>query len=653
MILDRMSGAACCAVLLCLSTLAPAAPPPLSAFAADWDHGRPALSPDGQKVVYLGRNQGKRVVFLLDLAKKQRQMVIEGRFDKFDIRRCDFKNDERLLCRLSGTDFFHGQAYPVTRLISIDLTGQDKPRVLIQKSDYALTQYQDRIIDWRPEHPRSVLILLNNITDGPHPAVFALDVYTGLLSPQPLVRSRAPILNWWTDRHGEVRFGQGFDDREEVYVTRDPGESGWREIAKWKPGESEFNVVGFGPSPKTLLVSAIHNGREAVFEMDLDKGGRQLLFSHPAVDVAEPLEWPSDRRLVGFSFHTDREQRQFFDQEAAEVYATVDASLPDSSNRVIGASKDGKRFLVAAERDIKPEQYYLYDAERKQMQRVASQNPELDAVPLAPMKPVQIKGPDGVMLPGYLTLPVGGEGRNLPTIVYPHGGPHSRDTWGFDPVVQFLASRGYAVVQVNFRGSSGYGQEWYLAGYRKWGTVMVDDINAAARWAMESGIADPKRMCIVGWSYGGYAALMGAIRDTSLYRCVVSIAGVADLASLEREGASFQGGRTRVRVTLGTDDDALKAGSPLRAADRMRAPVLLVHGEDDVVVVQDHSKRMAGLLKVNRRKHELVIIEDGDHSLSRAEWRQVLFTRMEAFLAEYLVDGRVAEAAGERAAHSR
>jgi dipeptidyl aminopeptidase/acylaminoacyl peptidase len=635
--LERAFGAACCAVLLLLSTRASAAIP-LTAFAADWDNGRPALSPDGQKIVYLGRSQGKRVVFLLDLAKQQRRMVIEGRFDKFDIRRCDFKNDERLLCRLSGTDFFHGQAYPVTRLISVDLTGQDKTKVLIQKSDYALSQFQDRIIDWRPGNPKSVLISLNNIDETSFPAVFALDVYSGLLSPQPLVRSREPILAWYTDRQGEVRFGQGLNDREEVYVARNPGEAGWREFAKWKPGESEYDVVGFGPSANTLLVSAYHQGRSAVFEMDLASGKRQLLVSHPEVDVAQPLEWPSDGRLVGFEYHTERRHREFFDTDAAQIHATADASLPDSENRVIGASTDGKRFLIASERDIKPEQYYLYDAEIKQMRRVASQNPELDAVTLAPMKPVQIKGPDGVMLPGYLTLPVGSDGRNLPTIVYPHGGPHSRDTWGFDPVVQFLASRGYAVVQVNFRGSSGYGQDWYLAGYRKWGTVMVDDINASALWAVETGIADPKRMCIVGWSYGGYAALMGAIRDTSLYRCVVSIAGVSDLTSLEREGASFQGGRTRVRVTLGTDDDALKAGSPVRAADRMRAPVLLVHGEDDVVVVQDHAKRMAGLLKSNNRKYELLIIEDGDHSLSRAEWRQALFSKMETFLAEYLAN---------------
>jgi len=385
-----------------------------------------------------------------------------------------------------------------------------------------------------------------------------------------------------------------------------------------------------------VLISANNNGRAAIFELDLVKGERQLLFAHPEVDVGDSIEWPVDGRLVGFTFRTDRFARKIFDPEAAEVYATVDASLPDSENHIIGASRDAKRFLISSRVDTRPNHYFLLNLDQKQMQRVGSANPELDGAPLAAMKSVKIKGPDGVMLPGYLTVPVGSDGKNLPMVVYPHGGPHYRDSWGFDPVVQFMASRGYAVLQVNFRGSTGYGDDWYRAGFQNWGTVMVDDINASTRWAIESGIADAKRVCIVGWSYGGYAALMGAIRDNTLYRCVVSIAGVSDLTSMEREDARFQGGRAAVKATLGTDSDELKAGSPLRAADRMKAPVLLIHGEDDVVVVQDQSKRMAHMLDLAKKKNELMIIKDGDHSLSRFEWRQALFTKLEAFLAANL-----------------
>jgi dipeptidyl aminopeptidase/acylaminoacyl peptidase len=196
-----------------------------------------------------------------------------------------------------------------------------------------------------------------------------------------------------------------------------------------------------------------------------------------------------------------------------------------------------------------------------------------------------------------------------------------------------MASRGYAVVQVNFRGSTGYGEEWYQAGLRNWGTVMVDDITAATKWAIAEGIADPAHTCIVGWSYGGYAALMSAVREADLYKCVVSIAGVSDLRTLAEDERRFYGGRFRAQYSIGSDSDELKAGSPLRAPEKIKAPVLLVHGDNDIQVAVEHSRRMARALDHAKKKYELVIIKDGNHSLSRYEWRTTLFTKLEAFLA--------------------
>ena len=234
-------------------------------------------------------------------------------------------------------------------------------------------------------------------------------------------------------------------------------------------------------------------------------------------------------------------------------------------------------------------------------------------------------------MPGYLTVPAGTEAKNLPTVIYPHGGPHYRDSWGFDPIVQFMASRGYAVLQVNFRGSTGYGSAWYDAGLRKWGTVMVDDVNASTRWAVAQGIADPKRICIVGWSFGGYAALMGAIREPDLYRCVASIAGVADLRALTWQWKGYYGGAGSANYLLGSDSDELAAGSPIKAADQIKAPVLLVHGKLDLQASVEQSTRMYRALGAKKQR-ELVLIEDGDHSLSRYEWRMTLLTKLEEYL---------------------
>jgi dipeptidyl aminopeptidase/acylaminoacyl peptidase len=491
----------------------------------------------------------------------------------------------------------------------------------------------ERISDFQVNDPSHVLIELT-VEFSVFPKVYALDIYTGLTLV--VQRARSPILDWTTDRAGVVRFGAGFDNNSNkaTYITRDSADASWRTLAKWEIGASDFDAIGFGPTPGTLLVSANHNGRDAIFEMDLnEKNSRQLLFSDAEVDVGGPIYWPADRRIVGFRYDNEMPRRMVFDAEAKGIFDAIDGVLPNAVNYVVDSSSDGRKLLIASSRDIRPIEYHLLDLDQKKMSRVGSANPALANAQLAPMKPVKIKGPDGVMLPGYLTLPVGSAGKKLPMVVYPHGGPHVRDRWGFDEMVQFFASRGYAVLQVNYRGSVGYGYDWYDAGLQGWGTVMVDDITAATKWAIAEGIADPAHTCIVGWSYGGYAALMSAVREPDLYRCSVSIAGVSDLKVLASDDSRFYGGRKAVNRILGTDTDELKAGSPLRSPEKIKVPVLLVHGDDDIQVLVDHSKRMARALAGAKKKYELVIIKDGNHSLSRFEWRQTLLTKLEAFLA--------------------
>lgn len=635
------------AVALVVTLLVPAvsqsqsAPPSIDDFAAEADFRFLTLSPDGEKLAFVTRVDGRRVLILLDLATQQRRGLVGATVDTFDIAWCGFKSDERLLCGFRGTQFAAGEPYPVSRLVSLDVSGKSEPKVLINNSKRGGAQYQDDILDWQLSDPKRVLIQLAfERNAGPFPAVYSIDVYTGQM--HMVLRERFPILDWKADRNGVVRFGSGYTETERQYVTRDSEDSSWRVLAKWQRGADDtFDVLGFGSEPGTLLVADQHEGRDAIFEMDLDeKRERTLLFSNREVDVDGPIRWPTDRRIVGFSYETDLPQRMLIDAEAARTFASLNRVLPNANNEVIGASRDGRKLLVATYSDVRPREYYLLDSQTRQMQRLGSANPALAKAALAPMKPVKIKAPDGAILPGYLTLPVGSSGKNLPMVVYPHGGPYARDTWGFDSMVQFMASRGYAVLQVNFRGSTGYGEDWYQAGLRNWGTVMVDDISAATRWAIAEGIADPGRTCIVGWSYGGYAALMSAVREPNMYRCVVSIAGVSDLRALVEQEKRFYGGRFRAKYSIGSDADELKAGSPLRAPEWIKAPVLLVHGDDDIQVTVDHSKRMAKALKGADRKHELVLIKDGNHSLARFEWRQVLLTNLERFLAENMGTGK-------------
>jgi dipeptidyl aminopeptidase/acylaminoacyl peptidase len=622
--------AAACVVSMCLSAGVPAAPT-IADFAAQADAIAPSISPDGKKVAFVTRAEGQRVLVMIDLEKRERRGLMGAIVDSFEISQCNFKNDERLLCGYRGTQFYRSQPYIVSRLVAVDVAGKGKPRVLIQDGTQGGSQFQDRVLDWQINDPKRVLIALSGDGD-PFPSVQSLDVYTGL--SYVVQRSRSSITSWATDRNGVVRFGSGFDGKRNSYIARDSADGPWRTLAKWETGESDFSVVGFGAAPATLLVEAIHNGRSAIFEMDLDeKSDRQLLFANGEVDVDTPIYWPGDNRIVGFEYETDRTHRKFFDADAEAIYAAIDRLKPGSDNDIVGSSRDGKRLLVMSRSDVRPTDYSVLDLTAGKLLRIGSSNPALAETPLAPMKAVKIKAADGQILPGYLTLPLGSNGKNLPTVIYPHGGPHARDTWRFDPMVQFMASRGFAVVQVNFRGSTGYGREWYEAGLRNWGTVMIDDVTAATKWAIAEGVADPGHTCIVGWSFGGYAALMSAVRESELYRCVVSIAGVADLRALSRDAGMFYGGRQAIEYLLGDDSGELKAGSPTRSAAKIKAPVLLIHGDNDVQANIDQSRRMARALDGADKKFEFVVIKDGNHSLSRYEWRETLYTKLEKFLA--------------------
>jgi dipeptidyl aminopeptidase/acylaminoacyl peptidase len=313
--------------------------------------------------------------------------------------------------------------------------------------------------------------------------------------------------------------------------------------------------------------------------------------------------------------------------------------LPDRFSSIVGGSRDGKKILIAAYSDVKPRSYYVLDIGAMKIDLIGVSNQALEKATLAPMKTIGVPSGD-ITIPGYLTLPSGKDPRNLPMVVYPHGGPYARDRWGYDEVVQMLASRGYAVLQLNFRGSSGLGEKWLNAGWREWGGAIHDDITAGARWAIAQGIADPQRVCIVGWSYGGYAALLGVAREPDLYRCAASIAGVSDLNALKGQERFFYGGSVAARESIGADKRELREDSPLQHAQKVKAPVLLVHGDVDHVVLASHSTDMAKALRKHNVATELVIIEDGGHSLDRPEMRLTLFRKLEAFLAKNLGDSR-------------
>jgi dipeptidyl aminopeptidase/acylaminoacyl peptidase len=370
----------------------------------------------------------------------------------------------------------------------------------------------------------------------------------------------------------------------------------------------------------------------ALWSEDLanDRKGN-LVFSHPEVDVGGSYQLGKFRRMVAVGYSTDRNHLHYFDDTIEQISDRISASYPGQQARIADESWDRRSYIVHISSDRESGFFYRFDAEKGQLSRISPQYPKLQGISLSPMKPMYYEARDGKRIPGYLTLPASVPKGGMPAVVLPHGGPESRDYWGYDWLPQFLSARGYAVLQSNYRGSGGLGDDWSgQGGFRNWRTA-IDDITDGARHLVESGVADPRRLCIVGWSYGGYAALMSAVEEPELYRCVVSIAGVTDLPMLIEDSREYLGWRS-AKEFIGKDQNVLASGSPARRADEIRAPVLFFHGDEDINVRIGHSEKMARALKRKKKDVEFVEYEEAEHGIRRNRYRVDMLDRIGRFL---------------------
>jgi dipeptidyl aminopeptidase/acylaminoacyl peptidase len=321
------------------------------------------------------------------------------------------------------------------------------------------------------------------------------------------------------------------------------------------------------------------------------------------------------------------------------LQAQIERAFKGKVTRVVNRSADGNLILLWAGAADDPGSYYVFDRKAKRMELFASPYNALVGKSFAAVKPVRYTARDGLSVPGYLTLPPGREAKGLPLIVMPHGGPFARDSYQFDPWVQLLASRGYAVLQPNFRGSTGYGRAYVERGYGQWGTGMQDDLDDGVAWLAKQGIADPKRVCMMGASYGGYAALWAAVRDPDKYRCAISFAGVTDVRAILKYDAKMASApryskQMRKRVQ-GEEKRDLAAISPLQQSKRIAVPVFIAHGEKDVTVPIDQAKKLIAALEKRGAALESVIYPNAAHGFDRTEDSLDFLKRVDAFLARH------------------
>ena len=557
-----------------------------------------------------------------------------------------------MVCNVFSLNAQAGELTGMSRMVAANTDGLNVKLVSRRDSGQAIgyANYGGEIVDWLPGQDGAVLITkiaipkVNSdvtVIGGSFDGMGVDRVDTGTLSAQRVLPPVKSAVEYISDGHGTIRImgvlpavrGGEYDSRFIDYRFRPKAGGNWQLLGRYTPiGQLGFNPIAVDATEDVVYGMQKLDGRLALYKRTLvEAGTHTLVFSRPDVDVDGLIRLGRAGRIIGATFATERRQAFYFDAGLAKLAASLARALPNAPLiNFEGASDDEQKLLLWAGSDTDPGRYYLLDRTTKQLKPLLLARPELNGVVLAPVKSVQVRAGDGSLVPGYLTLPPGSTGKGLPAIVMPHGGPWARDEWGFDWLAQYYANRGFAVLQPNFRGSSGYGDGWFVNnGFKSWRTA-IGDVNDAGRWLVAQGIADPGKLAIVGWSYGGYAALQSNVSAPDLFKAIVAIAPVTDLAALKsqwRETSSSE----QVRDLVGAGPHIVE-GSPLQNIAAIRAPVLLFHGDLDQNVRVNQSKMMADRLKAAGKSVELVLYPGLQHQLDDSGVRADMLRRSDAFL---------------------
>jgi dipeptidyl aminopeptidase/acylaminoacyl peptidase len=674
------------ASLLGVTSVALAAPQAVENFARRPQMHGVSISADGRYVAFLSGTEDDTVLMTFDRTQPGTpfRRVTSSEPGRFDLGWCRWASARRLVCGLYGNII--GKKYaepPFTRMFAVDVDGSnlraldqspEKANLFVAKTslrnldlnqganvdnsfasdmntsmdpsslsgysaDKFMSSYsperQDDVIDFLPNEDDIVLIALDDDRDS-YPSIFGLNITNGIVGLR--LNEDPPIRRFVTDGQGNPRIGWGgtSGSSETQYFARLEGERTWRKLGSVDAfnAKNPLRPVAMAAGENAAYALGNYQGKDALYSIDLaDKAAPKLLFHHPLVDVSEPI-LRTDRRLLGMRYDVERPYVWYADPKLRELMDRLDRQFPNRVHEIIDSSEDVKVLVIRASSDVDEGTYYIYDLASDKLQKLGVAYPELDQGSIGTMTNILYKASDGAEIPGYLTVPTGAEKKNLPLVVLPHDGPMERDTWEFSYIRTFLANRGYAVLQTNYRGSAGFGTEWRMSAFQNWGGVSYNDIQDAARWAISEGIADPKRVCIMGVGFGGYAALLSATRNADqTYRCAISVGGFSDLEMLKTHAAAFGDKATR-QGQIGSDAEKIRNDSPLQNVAKVNIPILLVHGVKDWRVQADHSRDMAKALERARKPNELVLIKGAGHDLERKSDRLTLLRKVEAFLAE-------------------
>lgn len=599
---------------------------------------QPQLSPDGNKLAVLSPIKGRRCIRVQNLfgTVEDPHFICPG---LSEVRWFAWKTNERLLAGIYTTtpnpNGYGPGLHVQTDLIAVDADGGHEVALVRPRQGVLVNFERDSLVDLLADDPDHMLASVYP-SEYPYASVIKVDVRNGEKTTFQPDGDRTT--QWLTDGNGHLRYALGLRGRQlELRYRLD-------DAAPFEPTPNSATLLGTAGEPQGLLptVRLIASGSkpgQLYFGADSETGRMELylwdLVQGRTIDrIAGPADADIDGLivdrggLVGYTYTDDRAHQVFLDPAWQHDQAAIAKALPGNDITILSRVADGQRVLVRADRGSLPGDVYLLvrtPGKPSALTRIGPVRSEIPDSAVAPVKPVTYVARDGLRIHAYLTLPPNAGAGPIPFVVLPHGGPVGRDFWHFDFLAQMIATRGYGVLQPNFRGSSGYGRPFKEAGFQQWGQRMQDDVTDGTRWLIAQGLADPRRICIVGWSYGGYAALMGAIREPGLYRCVASMAGPTDL----RRGDPYVDRRNYV---LKGDPESVDDRSPVLLADRITVPVLLAHGRQDTNVPVEETEHMQKALERAGKPVEAVYFDLDDHFLYYESYRIEFLTRLERFL---------------------
>ncbi|HVN41836.1 MAG TPA: S9 family peptidase [Steroidobacteraceae bacterium] len=624
----------------------PATAPPAEAFGRLPAIRFAAVSPNGKFLVMEdGRTASRKVVVQqLDSGRILRTIDIDP---ENKLRALDWADDDTLLITVSFSNqlpcnWTQQCAWEWYRTLAVGMDGSP-PRVLLMGGAHRKAVTGARLLATHAERPHTVIMeTLDYSASNPEwvSTVFEVDTQTG--KGRDIATGTPYTAGWVVDSRGRPIARAEWRATTREFVVEALREGRWREIYR-KTGEDALSLGGLSSDGKSLVVTgAVAGGFSKAWSIPLDGSGIKPFYEDPQADVTDVYNDPYTNAVVGVTTGGAAPTEHWIDPVLAENQRTASKTFPNQRVSIHSYSQDRLRVIAVVDSHSKPRAFQFIDFDKSRASLVGEAYPELHGVSLGKVQVLKYLARDGTEIPAYLTLPPDHAAQNLPLVVLPHGGPAARDLDEFDWLAQFLATRGYAVLQPQFRGSTGFGTDFRHAGQRQWGRLMQDDITDGARKLLADGTVDPKRICIVGASYGGYAALAGVAFTPEVYACAASINGVTDLPDLvagerlPRYEDDVEWKATMHDLIGSASDPELAARSPSRSADTIKAPVLLVHSSDDMVVPFAQSELMAKALASAGKSTKLVKIPGEDHWLSREDSRVTVLKQLESFLAQYL-----------------